>query len=212
MIPFERTSNQLRRKALFAGLVRRRLLVAGFEGFPNPVFFVGHDGAIVEANANGRRLLALIPLEGERGSVGRRELVDLFARAFAHDLGTAQLRFETAEGILYYEARFGDSTVYGIKTIVLSDVTVWKEALAEKETLLHAIRAEKDRPIAVCARCEAIRDSRGEWGPAGGLSVNPQPRDRLSHGLCPACLAEELGHIGLDLSTAAYHEARIART
>jgi hypothetical protein len=137
---------------------------------------------------------------GSHGTLGRRELDDLFHRAANHELAPAPLCVDTANGPRHYEARFAPSRSQRGRAVIFADITVWKRALAEKEAMLHAVREDMEKPIAVCAACGAIKSTLGEWGPAGGLAVSTIPRDRISHGLCPACLAEQLGHLGLTQS------------
>jgi hypothetical protein len=195
------------------GKAKRRVLLAeGLEGLPEPVYLIGHRGALVGSNRAGARLMEALPQEGQHGSVGRRELSELFARAAERELGPAPLRVETLDGPRYFEIRFAPSSGGALKTAVLSDITVWKRALAEKEDLLRAIRNDQERPIAVCARCGAIKSSTGEWGSAGGLATSGIPKERLSHGLCPACLAEDLGHAGLGQSAIAAALAQQSRS
>lgn len=176
---------------------RRSLLALGMDRLPEPVYLIGRAGKLVESNAAGAQLLGILPEEGSHGAMGRRELEELFVRAAVRELGAAPLRVETAEGSRHYEARFAPADASGYKTIVFSDVTIWKRALAEKDALLHAIRSEQERPISVCASCGSVRDNDGEWGPAGGVARSGLAPERLSHGLCPSCLAEQLGHAGL---------------
>jgi hypothetical protein len=183
--------------------LHRALKADGFECLPEPVYLIEKTGIIVEANSAGLRLLSDLPSEGDLRSVGRRELSGLFARAASRELGAAPFRIETHEGVRHYEARFAPSSICGLKAVFLSDVTVWKRALLEKEALLQAARSERERPITVCARCGAIKNAAGAWGPAGALLAANLPLDRLSHGLCTACLAEELVRAGLAQSAIA---------
>jgi len=185
------------RPAVFVRTRRRSLLALGMDRLPEPVYLINRTGRLVESNAAGNELLGLLPAEGNHGAIGKRELEELFARAAGRELGAAPLRVETMEGSRHYEARFAPADPAGYKTIVFSDVTIWKRALAEKDALLHAIRSEQERPVSVCASCGSIKDSEGDWGPAGGVARSGLAPERLSHGLCPSCLAEQLGHAGL---------------
>ncbi|MBL8965383.1 MAG: hypothetical protein JNG85_00160 [Spirochaetaceae bacterium] len=175
---------------------RRARRASGFDCLPDPLFIIDAHGDVTEMNRAARAFLASLPLEGLGGAVGRRELAELFSRAATRELGPAPLRVEGPEGVRHYEARFSEAGP-GSKTALLCDITVYKEALAEKEALLRAVRADCERPIPVCARCGALRDEAGGWSAPGALSAVRPPLDRLSHGLCPACLAEELERSGL---------------
>lgn len=178
-------------------LARRTLRSVSFENIPDPVFLIDRGGAIVDANTEGRELLSALPVEGSHGAIGRRELSELFERAATRSFAPAPLRVDNQEGGRHFEARFGGALKGGLKTVIFADVTTWKRALTEKEAILHAVRAELERPIAVCARCGAIKSPGGEWGPPGGVETASIARSRLSHGLCPDCLAQELGKLGL---------------
>lgn len=171
---------------------RRSRRAEGFECVPEPVFLIDKRGHLIEANRSGRDLLGILLPEGGCGSLGRKELAELFVRAAGCSLNPAPLGVETREGLRHYELRFSFLGTRGIKTVVFADITVWKRILAEKDSLLAALRAEADRPLVVCARCGAVKDQRGAWGEAGALSRLGLAPERLSHGLCPHCLAQEL--------------------
>jgi hypothetical protein len=164
----------------------------GFECVPEPVFLIDKSGRIIEVNRSGRDLLGMLLPEGGRNSLGRKELAELFARAAGCSLSPAPLSLETSEGLRNYELRFSFLGTRGIKTAIFADITVWKRILAEKDTLLAALRAEAEKPLVVCARCGAVKDQDGAWGEAGALSHLGLAPERLSHGLCPRCLAQEL--------------------
>lgn len=198
-----RTAKPSWQPALAQRARRRSLLAKGMDTIPEPVYLIGRMGDLVESNAAGGRLLGLLPASGSHGALGKRELEELFARAAHSELGVAPLRVETSEGPRHYEAHFAQADLHGRKTVVFSDITIWKRALAEKDALLYAIRSEREKPIAVCASCGAIKGDDDAWGSAGGLAKANLPPDRLSHGLCPVCLAEELGHAGLAQSAIA---------
>jgi hypothetical protein len=178
------------------GIGRRTLRAKGFDNLPEPVFLIAADGRVIESNAKGKSLLAGLPLEGSHGSIGRRELGELFARAAKRQFSPAPIRVDTLEGARHYEARFAPSGDKGIKTVIFADVTIWKRALIEKDALLCAVRAEREKPVPVCARCGAIRKENGEWDSQSASASRSISRDRLSHGLCPRCLERELGRIG----------------
>ncbi len=188
-------------------LGRKSLRASGFDRLPDPAFLINAKGALMDVNAEGAHLMANLPAEGNHGSVGRRELVELFSRAAVRDVAPAPLCIDTLEGAHHYEARFAPKGKDGMKAIVFSDVTIWKRALSEKDAILHAIRTGNERPISVCARCGAIKSPSGDWTAIGDGASSAVPRERMSHGLCPDCLTRELGQLGM--STA---EARSAAT
>lgn len=176
---------------------RRARRAAGFECLPEPVFLIDRRGRLCEANRAGRELLGVLLPEGSADSLGRRELADLFVRAAGCSLSPAPVSVETREGLRHYEIRFSFLGNRGMKTAILKDVTVWKRILAEKNALLATIRLEAERPLVVCARCGAVKGADGSWGAEGALSRLGLAPERLSHGLCPACLARELARDGL---------------
>jgi hypothetical protein len=177
---------------------RRARRAEGFECLPEPVFLIERHGRLCEANRAGRELLGSLLPEGSADSLGRKELAELFVRAAGCSLSPAPVSVETRDGLRHYEIRFSFLGNRGMKTAILKDITVWKRILAEKNTLLANIRTEAERPLVVCARCGAMKGADGSWGAAGALSrLGPAP-ERLSHGLCPACLARELARDGLE--------------
>lgn len=186
-----------------AWLQARRLRSAAFTRLADPGYLIGPRGDILEANPAGRDFLEALPPRGCQGSVGRQELSELFRRAATAKLEPSPFRVEGPGGSHYFEARFGPADPEGRKAASLSDVSIWKKALAEKDLLIRAIRSEAERPVAVCARCGAVKDGEGQWSRPGALAQAGIPQDRLSHGLCQVCLAEELGHAGLGESAIA---------
>jgi hypothetical protein len=176
----------------------RTMRALGFDRLPEPVFLIGAGGRIAAANRRAEELLEELPEAGSQGALGRQELKELFDRAARRDLEPTALRVEASEGPRYYEVRFERPCVDGMKTVTFSDVTVWKRALAEKEALLEAVRAEAEMPVTVCARCGSLKSRSGRWllPDAGALAAIP--RERLSHGLCPSCFVKELAQLGLD--------------
>ena len=176
---------------------RRARRAEGFECLPEPVFLIDRRGRLCEANRAGRDLLGILLPEGGADSLGRRELAELFIRAADCSLSPAPVSVETSEGLRHYEIRFSFLGNRGMKTAILKDVTVWKRVLAEKNALLASFRAEAEKPLVVCARCGAVKGADGSWGEAGALSRLGLAPERLSHGLCPACLARELARDGL---------------
>jgi hypothetical protein len=176
---------------------RRARRAEGFECLPEPVFLIDRRGRLCEANKAGRELLGALLPEGGADSLGRRELAELFVRAADCSLSPAPVSVETREGLRHYEIRFSFLGNRGMKTAILKDVTVWKRILAEKNALLANIKMQAERPLVVCARCGAVKGADGSWGDAGALSRLGLAPERLSHGLCPACLAQDLARSGL---------------
>lgn len=180
-------------------LGKRGLGRAGFSGLADPGFVLSPSGDILEANRAGLAFLSALPSLGAQGSVGREELSHLFRRAAASSLEPSPFQVAGSEGSSYFEARFGPADQIGRKSVILTDVSIWKRALAEKDLLIQAIRSETEKPVTVCARCGAIKDKEGRWSPPGALAASALAPERLSHGLCPSCLNEELGHAGVEL-------------
>jgi hypothetical protein len=176
---------------------RRARRAEGFECLPEPVFLIDGRGRLCEANRAGRELLGSLLPEGSAEGLGRKELAELFVRAAGCSLSPAPVSVETREGLRHYEIRFSFLGKRGMKTAILKDITVWKRILAEKNALLTNMRMEAERPLVVCARCGAVKGADGGWGAAGALSRLGLAPERLSHGLCPACLARELARDGL---------------
>lgn len=176
---------------------RRGLGAAAFESLPDPTFLIDSHGRLSTANRAGRALLGALLPEGSKGSLGKRELADLFTRAAQSSLCPAPLRLETREGERYYELRAfplgaiprGISGRRGCTALSLADISVWKRAIAEKERELFALRSAAEKPVVVCARCGALKGSDGKWGEPGALSGLGIAPERLSHGLCPGCLS-----------------------
>lgn len=186
-----------------AWLQARRLRSAAFTRLADPGYLISPRGDILEANPAGRDFLEALPPRGCQGSVGRQELLELFRRAATGRLEPSPFRVDGPGTSHYFEARFGQADPEGRKSVLLSDVSIWKKALAEKDLLIRVIRSEADKPVAVCARCGAVKDGEGQWSRPGALAQAGIPQNRLTHGLCQICLAEELGHAGLGESAIA---------
>jgi hypothetical protein len=185
---------------LFQG---RRLRSVGFSGLVDPGFVISASGQILEANPAGQAFLARLPSFGTQDSMGRAELAVLFRRAAAGNLEPAPLAVDGPEGRSYFEARCGQADGKGRKALILADVSVWKRALAEKELLIRLFKTEGEKSIGVCARCGSIKDEEGHWDLPDAPASKGLSNHRFSHGLCPVCLAEELGHAGMGKSAIA---------
>ena len=186
------TAARSRGAGLFAEGAHRQRRASGFDSLPEPLFLIDGEGRLLEANEAAARLLAALPAEGSDGALGRAELAELFRRAAVHSLAPSPLRVDSPEGARHYEARFSPAGPGGLKAVLLADITVWKRLLAEKESLLARGRAERGRLVPVCARCGALRDESGAWSGPGALERAGLEPERLTHGLCPACLAKDV--------------------
>ena len=191
------TAARGRSSGLFAEGARRQRRASGFDSLPEPLFLIDGEGRLLEANEAATLLLAALPAEGSGGALGRSELAELFRRAAARSLEPSPLRVDSPEGERHYEARFSPAGPNGLKAVLLADITVWKRLLAEKESLLSRGRAENGRLVPVCARCGARRDESGAWSGPGAVDRESLAPERLTHGLCPACLAKDLARAGM---------------
>lgn len=183
---------------LARGAGETRLKSRAFDALPDPCFVVDPQGRLLDANEPGKRLFDELPEEGAKGALGKAELRAIFGRAVGRRLGPSALRVDGSAEPRFYEARIADDRE-GHAVLLLSDVSIWKRALAEKEALISAIASEREKPVPVCASCGALKKPDGSWGLPGGADAVGVKPERRSHGLCHRCLEaamEKTGKLG----------------
>jgi PAS domain S-box-containing protein len=91
---------------------------------------------------------------------------------------TAQL----ADGVIYSAAR---------------DITVWKQAEAERAQLMSKLQASLEEVrslqeiLPICMYCKNIRDDENYWDTVESY-ISRHTKTRFSHGICPRCMVSEV--------------------
>jgi PAS domain S-box-containing protein len=82
---------------------------------------------------------------------------------------------------------------------VTEDITARKEAEAEREKLIGELQEALAKVktlsglLPICSWCKSVRDDQGYWKEVE-VFVTTHSEAQFSHGICPACKAEQAGH------------------